>query len=177
MATIEIMTTGRIELSASGRTVAANVARLRADRGWSLRKLSEALAEAGRGLSQDAINKIENGAKLDDPKYAGKPPQIRRVDVDDLMALSVALGVSPATLLLPHDARGVAGVTGVGEVDARLAWQWMFCHEPLTLPADEAEADRAVTRFMLDSRPIGLFASEGDDRIPSMIRERQGGDG
>lgn len=135
----------------------------------SLRALSEALQKAGRGLSADAINKIENGA-------SAEAKQIRRVDIDDLMALAVVLGVSPVTLLLPADARGTAEITGVGEVDARAAWHWAWCNEPLTLPEGEEEAERAYAEFMLNSRPIGLFASQGDDRAPGHIREpRPGG--
>lgn len=159
MASIEIMTTGRIELSASGRAVAANVKRLRAARGMSLRALSEALGKVGRSLSQDAINKIENGSE------EGTTKQIRRVDVDDLVALAIALGVSPATLLLPQDARGTAEVTGAGEVEATLAWRWMWCQEPILLPDGEEEADRAQVEFLLNSRPIGLFTTQGDDRV------------
>lgn len=166
------MTTGRIELGANGRAVAANVKRLRTARGMSLRALSEALQKVGRGLSADAINKIENGANPE-------AKQIRRVDVDDLMALAVVLGVSPVTLLLPADARGIAEVTGVGEVDARAAWHWAWCNEPLAYPEgiDEEEAQRIETEFLLASRPIGLFAAQGDDRIPGYIRSaRQEGD-
>ena len=81
---------------AATKITAANVARLRKARGLSLRGLSEALRKAGRSLSADAINKIENGRLLDDPKHRGNPPQIRRVDADDLVALAAALGVSPS---------------------------------------------------------------------------------
>ncbi|MFF0184904.1 helix-turn-helix domain-containing protein [Streptomyces sp. NPDC005244] len=174
MASIEIMTTGRIELSASGRAVAANVKRLRAARGMSLRALSESLGKIGRNLSTDAINKIENGSEKNTTK------QIRRVDVDDLVALSIALGVSPATLLLPQDARGTAEVTGAGEVEATLAWRWVWCEEPLTLPEGDEEADRATVEFLLNSRPIGLFLAQGDDRIAGAAgwrHRRQDSDG
>ncbi|PAU44579.1 hypothetical protein CK936_34325 [Streptomyces albireticuli] len=160
-----------MELGPTGRAVAANVKRLRTSRGMSLRALSEALSRAGRNLSPDAINKIENGAE------AGTRKQVRRVDVDDLIALAVILGVSPASLLLPQDARGAAEVTAVGAVEAAVAWQWMWCTEPITLPEDEAEADRAVKQFLLDARPIGLFAARGDDRIPGYIVESRGGGG
>ncbi|MFJ5638562.1 helix-turn-helix domain-containing protein [Streptomyces sp. NPDC093223] len=114
------MTTGRIELGASGRAVAVNVKRLRKARGWSLRALSEALTAAGRGLSQDAINKIENGAE------EGTAKQIRRVDVDDLMALAVVFEVNPSALLLPFTdlPSDPAPVTGVGSVPAIAAWLW-----------------------------------------------------
>jgi transcriptional regulator with XRE-family HTH domain len=169
-ASVRIMTTGRIELGPNGRAVAANVKRLRAARGLSLRALAESLQKVGRGLSADALNKIENGASPD-------AKQIRRVDIDDLMALSVVLGVSPVTLLLPADARGTAEITGAGEVDARGAWQWAWCNEPLTLPTDPEEADRAYNEFLLNSRPIGLYTSQGDDRVTGYIRELRPGTG
>lgn len=129
---IEIMTTGRIELGASGRAVAANVRRLRKARGWSLRALSEALAEVGRGLSQDAINKIENGAE------EGTTRQIRRVDTDDLVALAVVFGVSPAALLVPFTQWPFdsVSVTGAGEIPAVAAWEWANGKHRLTYEAD-----------------------------------------
>ena len=168
MAIIGIMAMGRIELGPTGAAVAANVKRLRAAQGMSLRALSVELERRGRKLNVDAINKIENGADPDTTKG------IRRVDADDLVALAAALGVSPATLLLPHDARGTTEVTGVGEVDTGLAWQWLWCNDPIELPDDEATADRVVTQFLLDARPIGLFAPQRDDRIPGRIREPRG---
>ena len=129
---IEIMTTGRIELGASGRAVAANVRRLRKARGWSLRALSEALARVGRGLSQDAINKIENGAE------EGTTRQIRRVDTDDLVALAVVFGVSPAALLVPFTQWpfDVVPVTGAGDVPVVAAWEWANGKKRLTYETD-----------------------------------------
>jgi transcriptional regulator with XRE-family HTH domain len=171
MAIIGIMAMGRIELGPTGRAVAANVKRLRAAKGMSLRALSEELERRGRKLNVDAINKIENGSDPDTSKG------IRRVDADDLMALAAALGVSPTTLLLPPDARGRTEVTGVGEVSTQTAWEWAWCTEPIELPSDEAKADRAVTQFLLDARPIGLFAAQGDDRVPGYIRQPRGSDG
>ncbi|MFE6530041.1 helix-turn-helix domain-containing protein [Streptomyces rochei] len=146
---IEIMTTGRIELGASGRAVAANVKRLRADRGWSLRTLSEALDAVGRKLSQDAINKIENGAKPD-------AKQIRRVDVDDLVALSVVFNVNPSALLLPFtDAPGdVVEVTAVGEVGAEKAWDWVDGEMPIG-DVQPGDPTGAILQFQYYARPAG----------------------
>lgn len=149
---IEIMTTGRIELGASGRAVAANVKRLRKDRGWSLRALSEALEGLGRKLSQDAINKIENGAEKDTTK------QIRRVDVDDLVALAIAFNVTPSTLLLPDSIRGEAEITGVqGTIPAEDAWKWADGKRPLAIP--EGDDGTALLDFTRWARPQGLRAS------------------
>lgn len=147
MANIEIMTTGRIELGPNGRTVAANVKRLRAAQGMSLRALSDALSKVGRSLSQDAINKIENGSEKDTKK------QIRRVDVDDLIALSVVFRVSPSALLLPLDdsPTSTIEVTGAGSVSAEDAWDWADGFRPLKMaPEDESTQ---LLEYDLNSRP------------------------
>lgn len=150
MATIEIMTTGRIELGPTGRVVAENVKRLRKEKGMSLRALSDALSELGRGLSQDAINKIENGAE------EGTRRQIRRVDVDDLIVLAVALNVSPAALLLPLDdaPNSVVEITGAGEVPADVAWAWASNQRPLDLP-DSGDVRTPMLKYQLLSLPPG----------------------
>lgn len=70
-----------------GDIVRRNARRLRETRGQSLRAFSLVLESVGRPLSADAILKIEQG--------------LRRVDVDDLSALAVALGVTVAQLLEP----------------------------------------------------------------------------
>src|SRR3954454_23683106 len=55
----------------------------------SLTQLSEAMTDiAGRPILASGLGKIESGE--------------RRVDVDDLVALAVALDVSPVRLLLPR---------------------------------------------------------------------------
>lgn len=147
---IEIMTTGRIELGATGRYVAANVKRLRTARGLSLRALSEALDGVGRKLSQDAINKIENGAEKDTKK------QIRRVDVDDLTALAAVLRVNPSTLMLPFtdDPAETAEITGVGTVRADKAWDWADGEMPIEgiKPGDPGGA---ILQFQFYARPSG----------------------
>ncbi|MFD3333586.1 hypothetical protein ACFWV1_13205 [Streptomyces sp. NPDC058700] len=86
---------GRIELGWAGRAVAANVRRLRSERGLSLRALAEALERHGRHLGEDALGKIEKGAKRDAGRNA------RRVDADDLAALAAVLEVTPSDLLRP----------------------------------------------------------------------------
>lgn len=102
--------TGGVMTNAGGataRTVASNVRRLREARGLSLRALSDEIQDRGWNLSADAINKIENGRDPDPDAVA--PKQIRRVDVDDLVALAAVFDVPPATLLEApgsHHARG-----------------------------------------------------------------------
>jgi transcriptional regulator with XRE-family HTH domain len=165
--TVRIMTTGRIELGPTGRTVAANVKRLRESRGLTLRGLSAALKERGRPLSADALNKIENG-------NGNEERGIRRVDVDDLMALAVVLEVSPLALLLPHDARGTTDITAAGQVDGREAWSWGRSMNPLGYRRieDEDERARAQMAFHLASSPVGIAKNSrarlGTDDGPSL---------
>ncbi|MFM9723729.1 helix-turn-helix domain-containing protein [Streptomyces scabiei] len=147
------MTTGRIELASTGRTVAANVKRLREAQRLTLRSLSARLKEMGRPLSADALNKIENGA-------SDEPRQVRRVDVDDLAALAVALGVHPAALLLPPTARIAESngepvtvpITGAGEVPARAAWEWAHGMRPLP---GQGDPETAWFQFSQTALPDG----------------------
>lgn len=75
-------------LSATGRTVQANVRRLREAENLSYAELSRRLEAIGRRISELGLRRIEGGD--------------RRVDADDLMALAVALDVSPIALLMPE---------------------------------------------------------------------------
>ncbi|MCH9732731.1 MAG: helix-turn-helix domain-containing protein [Actinomycetia bacterium] len=77
-----------VEIGLTGETVRANVKRLRRTQGLTLRDLSDRMKRVDRPMGHSTISEIERGA--------------RRVDVDDLMALAVALGVWPATLLMPE---------------------------------------------------------------------------
>ncbi|MGW9460069.1 helix-turn-helix domain-containing protein [Streptomyces globisporus] len=149
------MTTGRIEVGPTGRTVAANVKRLREARGLTLRGLSAALKECGRPLSADAVNKIENGA-------ANPDRGVRRVDVDDLMALAIVLNVNPSALLLPPDDSSATLVelfpgrhSDGGEVRATASrvWNWADGAEPLFGHPDATRERQVWMDFIQSARP------------------------
>lgn len=80
------MATRPVEIGPMGRHAAAAIARIRGERGWEQRDLAARVATAGRGLSASVLSKIESG--------------VRRIDVDDLVAIAAALEVSPALLIL-----------------------------------------------------------------------------
>lgn len=167
-------------MDATGRTVAANVKRLRAARGMSLRALSEALDGVGRKLSQDAINKIENGAEKDTAK------QIRRVDVDDLIALAAVLRVNPSALMLPltDDPSEMIEVTGAGRVGADQAWDWIDGRRPLRVERGDYDA---LLEFDLYARPPRrrrswdvvkpLLPETSDDALLEELKREEPGDG
>ncbi|WP_107425716.1 helix-turn-helix domain-containing protein [Streptomyces sp. CB02009] len=87
----------------AGQHVAQAVARLREARSWDQAALVARLATEGLAISQPILSRVEAGT--------------RRVDVDELLALAVALGVAPVALLPPvvTDAApsGPGGMRGV----------------------------------------------------------------
>ncbi|HZN80480.1 MAG TPA: helix-turn-helix transcriptional regulator [Mycobacterium sp.] len=116
------MATRRVEIGPTGETVRANVARVRNRQGLTLRDVADRLAGIGRPMAHNTVSEIERGA--------------RRVDVDDLMALAVALGVSPVTLLMPavHSVEPQDDVESTGvavPVPAERLWEWLTAEYPL----------------------------------------------
>lgn len=108
------------EIGPAGRHVGQAVATLRETRGWDQGTLLARLATEGLALSQPILSRVEAGT--------------RRVDVDELLALAVALDVAPTALLPPHatpEPPGPSGMRGafvlgtaldeVGPVSAALA--------------------------------------------------------
>ncbi|MEA2202977.1 MAG: hypothetical protein QOI89_3690, partial [Solirubrobacteraceae bacterium] len=77
-------------LGPTGAGVAQRVNELRHARKLTLRDLAGKLRELGRPIQLSALSKIEKGQ--------------RRVDTDDLVALALALGVSPDSILLANEA-------------------------------------------------------------------------
>lgn len=122
------------DIDETGKTVAANVRRLRAQRGLTTQQLAERLEGLGRPILANAITKIEQGR--------------RRVDVDDLMALAIALGVTPNALLLPHEVHGQHQPTAIPEAIPHASlWYWADGATPLptsvdpTIEGTESEED------------------------------------
>jgi transcriptional regulator with XRE-family HTH domain len=114
------MGTNAVQRDATAETVSANVKRLRTKQNLGLRSLSKKLGEVGRPLGHSAVDQIEKGT--------------RRVDVDDLMALALALGVSPVTFLMPEtvEPADMVEVTGLdGPREAKQLWQWLTASDAL----------------------------------------------
>ena len=74
-------------LGPSGRAVAANIRRLLDEQNLKFVDLANRLKDLGRPIPPLGLRKIVG--------------ETRRVDADDLVALAVALGVSPVSLLMP----------------------------------------------------------------------------
>jgi transcriptional regulator with XRE-family HTH domain len=148
---ITVMATRPVEIDATGKQTAANIERLRSTLGISQRQLAARLTELGRPIPGTALSKIERGE--------------RRVDVDDLAAFAIALGVGPATLLLPPVADDTeVKVTGAGTVTAKAAWDWADGISPLLPPPGEGEDEGALAHAMR-SRPEGRRADRLADTV------------
>jgi transcriptional regulator with XRE-family HTH domain len=101
--------------------VADRVVKLRRGQGITRERLAAACSELGLPLSTAALGNIETGRRGEDGRRR------RDVTVDELLALAVALDVTPATLLVDLDAPEYAVTPGlvVTPVDA-LVWLWGY---------------------------------------------------
>lgn len=135
MAYCLVMGRKAIELGHTGYTVASNIALFRVKRGWKLADLSERMTAVGRPMTGNTLSSIEN--------------LTRRADVDDLVAISAALEVSPAALLMPQvdddEDGGIAwliptsaepdpGEDGVASIQSGQFWHWLVADAPLDAP-------------------------------------------
>lgn len=112
--------------------MALAVKALRLARGMTQQQLADAMTEVGRPIIKSGINKVETGG--------------RRVDADDLMALAVALDVSPLRLLLPIEPLGKSvQVTETRSARVRDIWPWARGERPLHrrgITSDDADRFR-----------------------------------
>lgn len=132
-------------IDAVGKRVAENLARLREAEHATYTDLAQWLQRLGRSLSAETLGKVEK--------------QERRIDVDDLVALAVALDTTPNRLLLPataDDAKAVE-LTPKVSISALDAWKWATGEKPL--PVDTAPPERQVL--------------VRDDRLRDFARENQ----
>lgn len=131
------------DIGLSGVEVGRNVARLRSLRGMSLKALEAKLGELDRKISWSSISKLENGT--------------RKVDADDLMALAVALDVSPLSLLLPNTPGPFDQVEATGlTTTAADLWTWAVARSPLHIRNDVEHFDTILGQFRWAAAPWWL---------------------
>lgn len=127
--------------------VAENLRRIRQERGLSFAELSRRLSGIGHPIPDTSLLKTEKGD--------------RRVDVDDLMALALALEVTPNRLLLPPgEAERVSErnqVTSAVAATWPRAWAWAsgevpFGHQPASA-TETMDNKFGEVRFGRENRP------------------------
>lgn len=139
------------KLGPTGEAVRANVRRLRDEQGISAAQLSARMGALDRRIPLVGIQRIEAGT--------------RRVDADDLVALAVALGVSPITLLMPHgwlpdDEVQATDVT----LTASALWGWFTAERPM------GRGIGAAIEFYQRALPPWVWADR-QEQIDAMIGE------
>jgi hypothetical protein len=115
----------------------------------SVRDLSARMSELGRPLLPSGITKLEKGQ--------------RRVDVDELVTLAVALGVNPSRLLLPAEAGDQdVPLTPTLTVPGWAAWQWAdgFAPLPTRSKAEGYNTEGDREDFLMHSRPAEFRRQE-----------------
>jgi transcriptional regulator with XRE-family HTH domain len=127
------------------RRAAENVRALRQLRGLSLDALAQRLEQLGHPIALNGLSKLENGK--------------RGVDVDDLIALAIALDCSPNRLMLTSgaDEKVRIALTPKARISEHAAWRWAAGDEPIRVePWDEQptvfNVDRVI-RFADENRP------------------------
>jgi transcriptional regulator with XRE-family HTH domain len=134
-------------LGETGTVVARNIKRVRKARNLAYTDLSTRLHGLGREIPTWGLRKIESGG--------------RRVDADDLVALGLALNVSPIALLLPTEAARL--VDKGNRYPAERLWNWAKGTDSLS--GDPLE-------FMRDSNPLN--ASEIESWMQTRLNESVG---
>jgi transcriptional regulator with XRE-family HTH domain len=116
-------------LGPTGERVIANVKHLRQSKGMTYKELSERLDALGRQIPVLGLSRLERGE--------------RRVDVDDIVALALALDVTPNRLMMPDiDLRGVSisdALTPAVTGNPQALWTWAQGEEPLDTPLEPLE--------------------------------------
>lgn len=130
----------------TARRVAEAVRRFRRAEDVTAAEASRRLAALGQPIPETGITKTEHAT--------------RRVDADDLVPLSLALGVTPNALLMPPVAHLGTGerhqVTPALAATAEQMWQWAQGEMPLRVPGGESwlgHGDHPDLEFSLRCRP------------------------
>ncbi|MGN7859495.1 helix-turn-helix domain-containing protein [Microbacterium sp. 22303] len=115
--------------------VGENVRRVRTVLQLTQAQLSQRLDALEHPIPVASVGRLESGD--------------RRVEVDDLMALSVALGVSPLGLLMPYT-RGPEDeieMTGFGRMSADDAWGWVLADHDASKQAEDEPGSMYARSF------------------------------
>lgn len=121
--------------------VAANIRELRRARGLDLADVSARMTAYGRPLSLSGLSKVERGQ--------------RGVDVDDLVAIALALDVAPNRLLLTQTASVEGRVQLTPEVSLKEpeAWEWACGDDFPLLGLGFTDDVNRAGRFPHENRP------------------------
>ncbi len=137
----------------TSNTVKANITAVREAQNLNYTQVSERLATFGWTISAVGFRRIESGE--------------RRVDVDDLTAIALALGVTPITLLMPQTEapEDQAVLTGlVDSIPSGALWGWLTAERSIVISLGE------LIEFYKRALPPWAWA-ERQDKVSAMVDE------
>jgi transcriptional regulator with XRE-family HTH domain len=146
--TVLAMVGKKNDLGPIGVNVSHTVRRFREERRLSYAELSRRLADVGREIPPLGLRRIEAGD--------------RKVDVDDLVALALALNVAPVGLLLPAVESSVVPQGNL--YSAEDIWAWGRGGHPISMSQPGNDVGEWI-EFMVASNPLTDFSE--------MIRQLQ----
>jgi hypothetical protein len=154
-------TAGR-PLGSTGEAVRKNISRIREEKGIAVTELSARLADLDRPIPPLGIHRIEDGT--------------RRVDVDDLVTIALALGVSPITLLITNTEQADAPVAITGEsreLSAVRVWAWLSAQKmmPSTPRLEATAGPMSEIRFRAHAWPTWLQTLDDETNHAALIDE------
>ncbi|MFF1413375.1 helix-turn-helix domain-containing protein [Streptomyces sp. NPDC058289] len=126
------------DLGPVGAHVAANLKALRASLLLTTEQLAERMTGLGRPMHANTITRMEK--------------KQRRVDVDDLVALALALETRPDALLLPMTIAKEIQLAETLTVPGYKAWRWANGASPL----EGHDDDQSFNAFQTRAQPPGL---------------------
>jgi transcriptional regulator with XRE-family HTH domain len=135
-----------------GKAVAANVKRLRAERGLTLEQVVAALAERGVFLVPSTVHRLENGA--------------RHVRLEEAPQVAAVFGVTVADLLSPPQ----AGVPE--EVEQLVAEVLEHAERADVLQAEAAEAEFAAATARDHASAAAEFTADAAKQLRKALRTR-----
>lgn len=147
----------------TARVVAENVRRYREALNLGHTELSRRIGDLGHEVLPIGLRRVESGE--------------RRVTVDDLTALAMALEVSPTSLLTPPPAtddteewqNGTAELTGTPAAPPRRIWHWVRGDSPV----DGEETAGAIHEFTARSAVCQAQLTELHGEVVAMDRQGQ----
>lgn len=137
----------------TSEVVAANIRRLRLSRGLSLPDLSRELSKGSFKVSAVALGRLERGE--------------RKATVDDLTAIAVVLGVSPAELLDP--ALSEVTLTGVPEGLVQEEIWWWLTGTPLTQERMIRKWQLRISSQAATLNQLLALPGRGDDEVQEKV--------
>jgi transcriptional regulator with XRE-family HTH domain len=152
---VKIMATKKIEVGPTGKTVAANIKRLRQLRRMRLDDVAHLMSFHGRAMSKATLSQIEN--------------EQRRVDVDDLVVFARVLKVNTNAILFPPRSTNettVSLLSGFGWTPTTAVTEWSEGRTPLDPPDAPAGIDDEswATWARVDFTQASEFAEDVPNR-------------